>query len=103
MLLDRPRQPQLSGVESDMSGFAFRYRLSGQRPTIERFPSNGAQRIVRGDMLAVDRGGLDLARTGDSALVGAAVETFDGEERPSIWAIVDADAVYGVVDAPMRL
>jgi uncharacterized protein YbcI len=86
-----------------MSGFAFRYRLSGQRPTIEQFESSGAQKITRGDMLALDRGGLELARTGDSALVGAAVETLDGDQRSSIRAIVDADAVYGVVDAQMRL
>jgi uncharacterized protein YbcI len=87
-----------------MSGFAFRYRLSGQRPTIELFELRAAQRINRGDMLSLDRGDLELARTGDSALVGAALETLDGD-RPttSIRAIVDADAVYGVGDAHIRL
>jgi len=87
-----------------MSGFAFRYRLSGQRPTIELFQSGGAQRIARGDMLAFDRGDLQLARTGDGALVGAAIETLYGEQATvSIRAIVDADAVYGVGDAQTRL
>jgi uncharacterized protein YbcI len=55
-------------------------------------------------MLALDRGDLELARTGDGALVGAAVETLDGERATvSIRAIVDADAVYGVDDAQTRL
>ena len=87
-----------------MSGFAFGYRLNGQPPTIERFPFKSTQTISRGDMLSIDGGAVEPARAGASGLVGAALETLDGEARTTaIRAIVDADAVYAVRDPRIRL
>jgi uncharacterized protein YbcI len=86
-----------------MSGFTFRYRLSGKPPTIESFVFRTSETLRRGDLLNLHAGEVELGKTGDSALVGAAVETLDGEaSTTTIKAIVDADAVYGVKDGWIR-
>jgi uncharacterized protein YbcI len=87
-----------------MSGFTFRYRLSGKQPTVKGFAFNTSASLSRGDVLTLRDGKVELGRTGDTALVGVALETLDGDaSKTSIDVIVDADAVYGVDDARMRL
>jgi uncharacterized protein YbcI len=87
-----------------MPGFTFRYRLGGKPPTIEGFPFKTSRTLSRGDLLNLRDGGVELGRTGDTALIGAAVETIDGEAATtSIGVIVDADAVYAVEDRTIRL
>jgi uncharacterized protein YbcI len=86
-----------------MPGFDFRYRRSGKPVTVETFPFRDTETLSRGDLLALADGGASLAITGDSGLVGAAVETLDGEAgTTSIRVVVDADAVYAVNDTRRR-
>jgi uncharacterized protein YbcI len=86
-----------------MPGFEFRYRLSGNTPTFKDLAFTDAELLSQGDMLAMTDGQVDLAATGDTTLVGAALETLDGGASTRlIRAIVDADAVYGVEDPRIR-
>jgi uncharacterized protein YbcI len=85
-------------------GFTFRYRLSGQPPTIKGFPLKNTGTLSRGDMLNLEDGEVDLGVTGDAALFGVALETLDGQASTTfIKVIVDADGVYGVEDHHARL
>jgi uncharacterized protein YbcI len=87
-----------------MPGFAFRYRLSGRPATIKSFLFQNTESVSRGDMLNLQDGKVRLAATGDTALVGAAVESLRGDAATtSIRVIVDDDAVYGVEDSRARL
>ena len=86
-----------------MPGFEFRYRLSGNTPTFKDLALTDVELLTQGDMLAMTDGKVGLAATGDTTLVGAAVETLDGSASTrSIRAIVDTDAVYGVEDPRIR-
>jgi uncharacterized protein YbcI len=87
-----------------MPGFEFRYRLSGRPPTVESFVFRDNETLSRGDMLNLEDGEVGLGATGDTVLVGAAVETLNGEKsKTSIRVVVDADAVYGIEDPTVRL
>jgi uncharacterized protein YbcI len=84
-------------------GFRFSYRISGKSATVKTFVFKNTETLSRGDMLNLEDGKVDLGATGDSALIGAAVETVDGEAgTTAIQVIVDADAVYGVEDPSVR-
>lgn len=86
-----------------MTGFHFRYRLSGGRPTVRDFACQEAGAVSRGDILNWDAGNVVLGISGDSALVGAAIETLDGNPGgKGVRVITDADAVYGVEDPHSR-
>jgi uncharacterized protein YbcI len=85
-----------------MTGFEFRYRLSGRAPTIESFAVEGTP-LAAGDVVSVAGGRARLASTGDSDLLGVAQETVDGAaEKHVVRVIVDADAVYSVHDPVAR-
>jgi uncharacterized protein YbcI len=87
-----------------MPGFTFRYRLSGDRATLNSIAVKDSAILLRGDMLNDSGGGVELGATGDTAFVGAAHEKLDGQAlTPSITVIVDADAVYAVDDTHDRL
>jgi uncharacterized protein YbcI len=87
-----------------MSGFTFRYRLSGKPPTVKGFVFKTSVPLSRGDLLTLRDGEVEVGRTGDTALVGVAVESLNGDAaQTSIQVIVDADAVYGVKDRGARL
>jgi uncharacterized protein YbcI len=87
-----------------MPGFEFRYRLSGKRPTVESFVFKDTATLSRGDILSLEDSKVRLGGTGDAVLVGAAVETLDGEgSKTYIRVVVDADAVYGIEDPRPRL
>ena len=86
-----------------MPGFEFRYRISGKPATVKTFVLKNTETLSRGDMLNLEEDKLELGATGDTGLVGAALETLDGEAgTTSIQVIVDADAVYGVEDPRAR-
>ena len=86
-----------------MPGFDFRYRLGGGSPTIRSFVRTGTKPLARGDMLNAVEGMVDLGGLGDVALVGAAIESLEGDgPDASIRVITDGDAVYGVDDAHAR-
>jgi uncharacterized protein YbcI len=98
-----PRATTVNVTVDGMPGFDFRYRQSGKPVTVETFPFRSTETLSRGDLLALADGRASLATTGDSRLVGAAVETLDGEPgTTSIRVVVDADAVYAVNDPRRR-
>ena len=87
-----------------MAGFQFRYRLSGAAPTIQDILFKDTETITKGDFVNLETGEVDLAATGDTNLVGVALETVAGTDSTTrIRCITDDDAVYGVTDANARL
>lgn len=87
-----------------MAGFSFRYRLSGGAPTVQDILFKDTETLTSGDFLNLETGEVDLAATGDTNLVGAALETAAGTDSTTrIKVITDDDAVYGVTDANVRL
>lgn len=86
------------------AGFRFRYRMSGAPQTVLDLLHKDTETLTKGDMVNLETGELDLAATGDTALLGIVIETGAGTDsttRKNV--IVDADAVYGVYDANARL
>jgi RNA polymerase sigma factor (sigma-70 family) len=82
-----------------VSGFHFRYRLSGLPPSTRRLARREADALVPGDMVNVDAGVATLAATNDVALLGCVLEPV-GEAH--VVVIADDDAVYGVADPYRR-
>lgn len=86
-----------------MTGFTFRYRTSGAMPTIQALKFKDTETLSIGDLANLEAGLVDLAATADTNLLGAVQQTLAGtSEVTRIEVIVDADAVYGVVDANAR-
>lgn len=87
-----------------MAGFKFRFRESGTAPTIRTFVARDTETLTRGDLLTLETAGeVDLAATGDTRLLGIAVETkAHTDSTTSTEAVVDDDAIYGAVDANVR-
>lgn len=87
-----------------MAGFKFAYRESGGAPTIRDLLYKDTETLTKGDIANLETGELDLAASGDTALLGVVLETQAGTgstTRANV--IVDSDAVYSVVDANARL
>jgi uncharacterized protein YbcI len=96
-----PDQPKTGRVT--VSGFEFVYRLNGGSPTVRRLPIKGPQALSRGDMLNLEAGEVDLAASMDGALIGVSLETKAGSDKITyVEAIIDADAVYSVLDPAIR-
>lgn len=84
-------------------GFRFRYRLSGQPPTIQTLTIKDTETLTKGDLVNLESGEIDLAATNDTALVGAVQETKAGTDSTTTYKVItDWDAVYGVYDANAR-
>jgi len=58
-----------------MTGFQFRYRLSGGRPTVRGFVFHSTETLSQGDLVNWEDGRVDFGVVGDAALLGAALET----------------------------
>lgn len=87
-----------------MAGFTFRYRLGGGAPTIQDLTFKDTETLTKGDLVNLETGEIDLAATGDTALVGVALETKAGTDSTTkLQVISDPDAVYAVVDNNARL
>lgn len=88
-----------------MAGFAFRYRLSGGAPTIQKVKAKDTETLSVGDMLNLETGEVDLGATADANFVGVCVgpTVAATDSTTDIEFIADADAVYGVTDANARL
>lgn len=86
-----------------MAGFAFRYRLSGGAPTIQKIVAADTA-YKAGDMVNLETGQADLAATADANLLGVVLGTYSGltAGTSEIDVITDGDAVYGVADANAR-
>jgi uncharacterized protein YbcI len=99
----RPRENSGTSVEGIIPGFDFRYTLSGASPTVRSLPIKDLQQLTRGDLLNLEAGQLDLGARGDRALIGVALESKIGAEAATyVDVIIDADAVYSVVDGESR-
>lgn len=87
-----------------MAGFKFVYRLCGMPPSIATYTVADTS-FVKGDLVNVESGEIDLAATNDAALLGAVQETASGLTTSSstVSVITDWDAVYEVTDANARL
>ena len=87
-----------------MAGFDFAFRESGGAPTIVDLIFKDTETLSKGDMVNLEVGQLDLAATADARLLGVALETKAGTTAVSrLKVIIDADAVYSVVDNNARL
>lgn len=86
------------------AGFRFRFRECGAPPTIQEIPV-ADESFVKGDMVNLESGEVDLAASTNTALVGVVLETKSGmtTSTDTIHVIVDEDAVYGVYDASARV
>lgn len=86
-----------------MTGFRFRYRISGAFPTVQQVKFKDTETLSIGDLTNLEAGLADLAATADTNLLGACQQTEAGtSEVTRIEVITDADAVYGVVDNNAR-
>ena len=87
-----------------MAGFQFRFRESGGAPTIVDLLFKDTETLTKGDLVNLETGEVDLLATGDTNALGVVLETVAGTDSTTrIKCIIDADAVYGVVDANARL
>jgi hypothetical protein len=87
-----------------MAGFTFRYRTSGGAPTIKVLKSKDTETLTKGDMVNLESGEVDLAATGDVALLGVVLDTgARTDSTTDVTYISDPDAVYAVADANARL
>ena len=86
-------------------GFRYRRRISGGDPTIQDLLFKDTETLTKGDMVNIETGEVDLAATGDTALLGMVMEVaISGTDSTTrIKVIVDGDALYGVYDANARL
>ena len=80
-------------------GFAFRYLLSGGRPSIRRLARGDCAALAAGDMVTVRASRLTPATSADSALVGNVLR---GRSAAQVEIVTDAEAVYGVTDPHRR-
>ena len=86
-----------------MAGFQFRYRMSGGRPTVRDFVFGDTETLTRGDIVNWKEGRVRFGVVGDGALVGAAMESLDGNAGETVIRVItDGDAVYGVDDPHSR-
>jgi hypothetical protein len=85
-------------------GFKFRYRLSGQPPTILKLKFKDTETLTKHDLLNLESGEVDLGATNDTTFIGAAQTTAAGTDSTTdMYVISDWDAVYGVYDPNARL
>jgi uncharacterized protein YbcI len=83
-------------------GFEFRYRLNGDDPTIYSLQTTPPSTLHRGDMVNLRDGTIALGVTGDTSLLGAALDATPETGTRMIRVITDGDAVYAVDDANAR-
>lgn len=85
-------------------GFRFRYTLSGNPPVIGTYTIKDTETLTEGDLVNLESGEIDLAATGDTALVGMVKETAAGTDSTTQYKVImNPDAVYGVYDATARV
>ena len=85
------------------AGFFYRGRVCKQPPTIQTLTIKDSETLTKGDLVSLDGGEIDLAATGDTAILGVVLNTAAGTDSTTTYeVIVDADAIYGVYDANAR-
>lgn len=89
-------------------GFRYRFRKTGEHragvgPTIQSLTVASSETLTKGDLVNLESGEIDLAATGDAALLGMVLNTKDGTASTTEYeVIIDADAVYAVYDPNAR-
>lgn len=82
------------GLHSDMAA----------PPRIQTLVFKDAEDLTQHDLVNAETGQVDLAATGDTALLGCALETKTGVAGTTeIEVIINPDAVYSVYDANVRV
>lgn len=93
----------MASVIDTTLGFKFMYRLSGGPATVQSLTFKDTETLYKGDLVNLESGEIDLAATGDTALVGMVLKTTAGtDSTTTVEVITDADAVYAVYDANAR-
>lgn len=91
-------------VVDDSLGFRYMYRMGGGVPTVVTLKCKATATLTKGDLVNLESGEIDLAASGDAAMLGIVLNTKAGTDSVTEYeVIVDPDAVYGVVDANARL
>lgn len=85
------------------AGFKYMGRLSGQPDLIQKMTIADAA-FAKGDLVNLESGQIDLAATGDTALVGVVLEAISGGTTGTdqVEVTYAADAVFAVYDANAR-
>lgn len=100
-----------------MAGFIWAYNLSGGHPLVYEFVMKDTETFTVGDMGNIETGQIDLAATGDTALVGPIDGATDPDDNVSgqpgriagttavtkVRAYANPDVVLSVTDANARL
>lgn len=87
-----------------MAGFSYRYRISGAPPTVQNLTCKDTETLTKGDIANLETGEIDLGATADANLLGIILETKAGTDSTTKFEVItDADAVYGVTDANVRV
>lgn len=73
-------------------------------PTVEKFYFKDDEDLTEGDLVNLETGEVDLAASGDTGLLGIALETKTGvDSTTEIEVITNPDAIYSVYDANARI
>lgn len=91
-------------MSDTLLGFRYENRLGGGVPTVQKLKFKDTETLTKGDLVNAESGEADLAATGDTNLLGVALETKAGTDSTTeIEVIVDLDAIYSVYDANARV
>ena len=86
------------------AGFTWAGSLDGSEPIIQKFVVKASAVISKGEMCNLESGEADAAATGDTGLIGAAVEAVDNTvDGHYVHVIINPNAIYRVTDANARV
>jgi hypothetical protein len=87
-------------------GFHFAmYKDGNKTPVRRQYTFKDTETLTKGDFVNLESGEVDLAVSGDTAIIGVADETVSGTDSVTqIWIVLDnqGDAIYRVTDANAR-
>jgi hypothetical protein len=87
-----------------MAGFTWAGSIDGSEPILRTFTVKASAVISRGEMCNLESGEADAGATNDDAFIGPATESVDNTvDGHTVECIVNAGAIYSVVDANARV
>lgn len=85
------------------AGFTWAGSLDGSEPIVQKFVVKASAVISAGELVNLESGEADAAATGDTALIGAAVNSVDNTaDGEVVYVIINPGAIYAVKDANAR-